>query len=391
MPDRPTLRQFVLKVHSRCNLRCDHCYVYTQADQRWRTRPSLMSADTTDRFADRLADYAARHRLARVDVVLHGGEPLLAGPENLRRTITRLTSALGDSTTLHLTVQTNGLLLNESVLGLFREFGVGVGVSMDGDQVAHDRHRRGPGGRGSHDGVQAALARLTAEPNRHLFRGLLCTVDLRNPPLPTFDALRQFAPPRIDFLLPHANWTSPPPGRPALGTDVPGVDTPYANWLGTIFDRWYDEPDTGPGVRLFEAIIDCLLGGRSGVEGIGITPAPMVVVETDGALEHSDILSSTFEGAAFTGLHLSRNTFDDFAGLADPTSPPGRDGQPPTPCRTCRLQRVCGGGLPAHRYAGDGFDHRSVYCPDLYALIDRIRSRISADLAGLTTTLPFAG
>ena len=33
------LSQFVLKVHSRCDLACDHCYVYEAADQSWRGRP----------------------------------------------------------------------------------------------------------------------------------------------------------------------------------------------------------------------------------------------------------------------------------------------------------------------------------------------------------------
>ena len=29
-------RQFILKVHSRCNLSCSYCYVYEMADQAWR-------------------------------------------------------------------------------------------------------------------------------------------------------------------------------------------------------------------------------------------------------------------------------------------------------------------------------------------------------------------
>lgn len=32
-------QQFVLKLHSRCNLACDYCYVYQMADQTWRSRP----------------------------------------------------------------------------------------------------------------------------------------------------------------------------------------------------------------------------------------------------------------------------------------------------------------------------------------------------------------
>ena len=32
------LSQIVLKIHSRCDLACDHCYAYEAADQSWRGR-----------------------------------------------------------------------------------------------------------------------------------------------------------------------------------------------------------------------------------------------------------------------------------------------------------------------------------------------------------------
>ena len=34
-----TLREFIVKVHSRCDLSCDYCYMYEMADQSWRSRP----------------------------------------------------------------------------------------------------------------------------------------------------------------------------------------------------------------------------------------------------------------------------------------------------------------------------------------------------------------
>ena len=36
-------REFVLKIHSRCDLACDYCYMYTMADQSWRDRPVIRS------------------------------------------------------------------------------------------------------------------------------------------------------------------------------------------------------------------------------------------------------------------------------------------------------------------------------------------------------------
>ena len=74
------LRQFVLKVHSRCDLACDHCYVYQSADQSWRDRPMAISDETIAWTAQRIAEHAKAHQLPAVQVVLHGGEPLLAGP-----------------------------------------------------------------------------------------------------------------------------------------------------------------------------------------------------------------------------------------------------------------------------------------------------------------------
>ena len=95
--DKPPipLDQFVLKVHSRCDLACDHCYVYESADQSWRDRPPGMPDEVISRTARRIAEHAAEHRLSAVQVVLHGGEPLLAGPDRLRSIITELQSALG--------------------------------------------------------------------------------------------------------------------------------------------------------------------------------------------------------------------------------------------------------------------------------------------------------
>nr|MDT0526727.1 FxsB family radical SAM/SPASM domain protein [Streptomyces sp. DSM 41633] len=87
-------REFVLKVHSRCDLACDHCYVYEHADQSWRTRPKTISDEAVSWTARRLAEQAATHALPSVAVILHGGEPLLAGPARLRRVCEELGSAL---------------------------------------------------------------------------------------------------------------------------------------------------------------------------------------------------------------------------------------------------------------------------------------------------------
>lgn len=112
------LSQFVLKVHSRCDLACDHCYVYEAADQSWRGQPMVMSDAAISRTAQRIAEHAGSHALSAVQVILHGGEPLLAGPERLRRAVAQLEAALDGVCRLETRIHTNGVLLS----GLARKF-----------------------------------------------------------------------------------------------------------------------------------------------------------------------------------------------------------------------------------------------------------------------------
>ncbi|MFC4910271.1 FxsB family cyclophane-forming radical SAM/SPASM peptide maturase [Actinomadura gamaensis] len=375
---RPTpFRQFILKIHSRCNLACDYCYVYEMADQRWREQPRRMDADVVDATARRIGRHVRAHRLDEIEVVLHGGEPLLAGPELIRHAVTAVRNEVGTAARVRIGVQTNGVLLDEPFLRLFDELDVRVSVSLDGDRRGHDRHRRHADGRGSHAQTAANLHRLASGPYRRLFAGLLATVDLANPPVETYEALLEFRPPAVDFLLPHGNWENPPPGR-----DPDTDDAPYGDWLTAVFDRWAGAPRGETRVRLFREIIGLSLGRPSGSEMVGLSPAAMVVVETDGTIEQVDTLKSAYEGATATGLHVGRDGFD--AALALPSTAARQIGLEalPATCRACAVGTLCGGGLYAHRYrAGSGFRNPSVYCRDLFRLVSHIRDAVARDVA----------
>ncbi|KAB2590625.1 radical SAM/SPASM protein FxsBH, inactivated beta-hydroxylase extension form [Streptomyces arboris] len=364
-------REIVLKVHSRCDLACDHCYVYEHADQSWRTRPKTISDHVVSRTAQRLAEHARTHALPSVSVILHGGEPLLAGPARLRRVCEEFTSALAGIAELDLRIHTNGLQLSPRYLDLFDEFDVKVGISLDGDRAANDRHRRYADGRSSHPLVLKAVELLRQDRYRHLDLGLLCTIDIANDPVAVLDALTELEPPLIDFLLPHATWDEPPP-RPD------GSPTAYAEWLLTIFDRWQEQGRPVP-VRLFSSVLSTLSGGPSLTESLGLAPTDLVVVETDGQLEQVDSLKSAYEGAAATGFDVFTHSFDEVAAHPGVRARQlGLAGVSET-CRRCPVVRSCGGGLYTHRYRSPGgFDNPSVYCADLEALIRGIEERTAA-------------
>lgn len=368
-------RQFVLKVHSRCNLSCTYCYVYHMADSGWRGQPTVMSREMLAATVRRIAEHAQEHGLPLVRVVLHGGEPLLAGKEFIGHLAATFREAMPPDMTVQFSIQTNAVLLNEDFLRLFRAHDIQVGVSLDGTSAVHDRRRVHADGRGSHDEVARGVRLVSSPAYRSLFGGLLCTVDLDADPIETYEELCSFAPPAIDLLLPHGHWSGPPPGRePAAAT------TPYADWLIAVFDRWYSSPDP-PDVRLFQEIIYLLLGGASSTESVGLTPSSLLVIETDGTMEQVDTLKSTYEGAPATGLNVRDHPLD--AALRHPSIVArqlGLDALAPD-CVRCPVVKVCGGGYYPHRYRrGSGFRNPSVYCPDLLKIVRHIEGRLVGDL-----------
>ncbi|NUP18494.1 MAG: FxsB family radical SAM/SPASM domain protein [Streptomyces sp.] len=364
------LDQFTVKLHSRCNLACDYCYVYELRDTSWREQPRTMPGPIREKVAERIAEHIRRHGLERIRVILHGGEPLLAGTaviDEFAASVRRSARAAG--AVAEFAVQTNGTLLSEAVLEVLHRHDVRVGISLDGDPETHDRHRhrRGHGGqvRGSHAEVSAALERLGSPRHRRLFGGLLCTVDPTAPPRRTYDALVAHRPPAVDFHLPHATWDFPP-----AGTD--GSRAPYGDWLCEVFDHWTGTGRAVP-VRLFESVLALLRhGSGSSTELLGLLPAAVAVIETDGSLVWTESLNAVADRAAHTGANISSHSFDDL--LALPRAPETGIGTLCSTCRSCAHVDICGGGLRTHRHsARRGFMNPSVYCLDLTRLIRHIR------------------
>lgn len=371
------LRQFVLKVHSRCNLACTYCYVYQGPDQSWRGRPQRAGEETVRQTARRIAEHAEAHRLPSVRIDLHGGEPLLTGPGPAVAYADTVRAALPAGTTATVTVQTNGTLLTTRALDRLADAGIQVGISLDGGTAGLNARRVDHAGRPSWPAARRA-AGLLATRRPGAYAGILCTVDPATDPGEVYGSLRALAPPSLDFLLPHLHWGDRPPGRhrPA--------PTPYGDWLAGAFDLWWnDTAPNRPRVRLFTEILLLLLGGSSRTDAVGLSPLTAVVVETDGTIERTDSLKTAFPGAPVTGLDVFGNSFDEalrhprVAALRTGTHALGEE------CLRCPVLRVCGGGVYAHRYAPTTghFRHPSAHCSDLERIVRHAAARMTEQLS----------
>jgi uncharacterized protein len=371
------ITSFLVKIASRCNLACDYCYMYEHADQSWRQQPALMTEETRRQLAKRIGEYAKEAGLSELLVVFHGGEPLLAGHDRIVETARWIREAVPPTVRVDASLQTNGLLLSDDALEGFAKSNIGVSISVDGPAAANDLHRLDHGGASTFQKTLDAIHRLQAHPQ--IYAGLISVIDARVEPDSLFRFFKELKPPRLDFLLPDSNYLHPPPGRDA----EPDL---YVNWLLRAFDLWFDQYPEIP-IRTFDAILNGIAGMPSQTDAFGFGDVSMLTIETDGSYHDLDVLKITVQSGTKTGLNLWGASVADAA-----TSPKIEahrrllrlEGLSST-CRECGLVGVCGGGSVPHRYASDGFDHPTVYCREMIALIshakNRVRKALSRDVA----------
>lgn len=369
---------FLFKIASRCNLDCDYCYMYHLADQSWQKQPKRMSRAVIVQAAMRIREHVQAHEIPEIAIVMHGGEPLLAGEEFLREFLSTMSSAISPICSISFGVQTNGTLLTPRIIELFSSYDVSVGVSLDGPPQVNDKHRLTMERTSSYDAVVKGLRLLNDYGKNNMFAGFLCVIDINNDPLEVYRHLRGFDPPSMDFLLPDGHYGSYPNGK------VPGkITTPYADWLIPIFNEWYERMEPSPIIKHFQEIVDLMLGAPTSLESMGLGPVDLVVIETNGDIEAVDALKSTYESATSLGLNLFTNSFDDALNHVKIVHRQVGVASLAQTCRDCPVVQVCGGGYLPHRYDPiNGFDNPSVYCSDLWKLIWHVRNRLVETFRG---------
>ena len=370
------ITSFLVKIASRCNLDCDYCYMYHHADQAWRRMPRLLSEAHQAAFADRLAEYVSVTGIARVAVILHGGEPLLAGHGSIVQFARLLRERAGPGVEVDVGIQTNGILLSDEVLDAFEAERIAVSLSMDGPREAHDLHRTTRRGRSSFNRVEAALDRLVRRPS--IFAGVIAVVDASVPPATLLSYFAGRGVPKLDFLLPDSHHERGPPGRDAS-------PTLYEDWLVEAFDAWLDNHPELP-VRTFEALLDAVSGLPSGTDAFGLGDVSLVSLETDGTWHDLDVFKVAGEGATRLVGDVHDTSIEQLASstqLAAHRRLLTRSGLSAA-CRECDLVDICGGGSVPHRFGGGGFDNPTVYCGEMKRLITHVRGRL-ADMLEVPT------
>ena len=370
-----SVTSYVLKIASRCNLNCSYCYMYNMGDQTYLKQPKFMALETVQAFADKLKSYCNSAGIEFVQIIFHGGEPLLAKPSYFEECVAIFRNTIPEVEYVF-TIQTNGVTLDKNWYELLLKLKISIGISIDGPKKYHDEYRVFHNGKGSYNQVTKAI-QLGKQYN---LRGLLLVVNINIPVEDLYAEMKALDVNSLNLLLPDGHFDQPPFG---LDMDRWGNDdyTPFADWFIKLYKIWKEDKDR-PSIYFFETLVKMIMGQEGiGNQLMGRKTNGVVVVESDGSVEVVDSLRACFEGITRNDINVHKNDLEDL--FEDDTFQlyyRAHD-EVSEQCLNCPVYDICGGGFLGHRYSEEkGFDNPTMYCKDMVRLIAFIQNDILSSL-----------
>ena len=124
-----------------CNLACKYCF---EGNGEKKCPPNIGeinrrfmdSHDKIIKFIDNLYDYNEQQKTS---IIWHGGEPALVDPK-LMDTVMK-DQFDKEHNNISWGMQTNGTIITDKHIEVFKKYNVGVGISLDGLKEHHDKNR----------------------------------------------------------------------------------------------------------------------------------------------------------------------------------------------------------------------------------------------------------
>jgi uncharacterized protein len=327
---------------AQCNCRCDYCF-YLEKRRLYPGSSFRMSDDIMEAY---IGQAMSTHPGPDVPITWQGGEPTLMGLDFFRRTVEAERRHARPGRRAAHSIQTNGVLIDESWCLFFHDHGFLVGLSLDGPQELHDSFRRDAGGKSVFSRVVRA-ARLMQEHGVEF--NILCTVNAANShhPLTVYRFFRDEIGARYVQFIPVVERTTGPANRdgwPVTSRSVHGAD--FGLFLSEIFDEWVRRDVGFMFIPFFDAVLASYVYGESTLCALRPTCGDALALEHNGDVYACDhyvdpafLLGNILETPVGELLLLEgQRAF----GRAKSASLPGE-------CRECRFLFTCHGECPKNR------------------------------------------
>jgi uncharacterized protein len=295
-------------------------------------------------------------------VVWHAGEPLVLPPRFYEEAFAIARHHNHAQVPFQHSFQTNATLLDQEWCDLIRAHQVQVGVSVDGPDFMHDRHRRTRGGRATLREVLRGIRMLhdSAIPF-HVITVL--TADSLDYPDELFEFYQEHGIGAVGF---NVDEIEGPHATSSLSGD--GVPPRFRRFLKRFFTM-AAHADPPMQVRELDTALNLILqGGLQIQRRQEATPLAIISIDCDGNFSTFSPELLGLPSNRYVGFALGNVAHDDFRAAA--TTPrfltmAADVAAGVRRCRaTCPYFNYCGGGAPANKYFENGsFDStETMFC-----------------------------
>jgi len=135
-------------------------------------------------------------------------------------------------------------------------------------------------------------------------------------------------------------------------------------------------------VRFFDMLLNSLVGLPSETDSFGFGDVSLLSIETDGSYHDLDVLKITNEQATNLQLNLENASIVKAASspkIAEHRRLTRKEGLSST-CQQCKVVDICGGGAIPHRYSKAGFNNPTIYCDEMFTLIQHAKNKVKEQL-----------
>lgn len=340
-------------------MRCKYCFYADVSDMREVKSYGIMTSETAHILIDRVYEACSS---GNVSFSFQGGEPTLAGLEFFEDFSAYAENAKPKGVKISYSIQTNGILVDESWCEYFAKYKYLVGLSLDGDRGLHDLCRKEADGEGSFDDVTRAaklmkkynvdfniLAVITAQSARHAIS------------LFGFWKKRGF-----DYVQPI------PCLAPLDGTESEYALTPklFATFMTELYNVWEREFRNKHyiSIRQFDNLVRMAAGAQPEMCGMKGFCQAQYVVEADGGVYPCDFyvldryLCGNIKDMTFREIFESE-------GMKSFLTRDALDNR----CKECKACTLCGGGCRRFRSLYFGEDNYCAYREFLYECYPKIK------------------
>jgi uncharacterized protein len=333
----------IFKPTEACNGNCVYCDVVRKD----REKGGRLPLETVERFFIEVNEYLTERPEERFQIIWHGGEPLLLGPDYFLKAY-EFEQRHCPETKGRIThdIQTNITLLSREYIEVFRTLGI-RGVSTSYDPI--------PDVRGLGSSVDSAAY------NRRFMDALalLEENDVNWGMIYVVTKLSLDAPLDLFHFLTNLNKTGSVKFNPIYQykrkiTNLAVTPGEFVEFLGAIFPYWWERRDLLPRIRPFGSFVEAIIERNGGIECSESGMCADTHISVGPAGHYSQCGRSSDWGLLDYG-HIHDTTLA--AVFKDPQKELYRARQAHLrqgECAGCRLWEICHGGCPLDSYAETG-------------------------------------